>query len=178
MSTTYYPHNVELYSEAPEVEISWNSTPSRDVNSLLEQKWSTVKSLKHIANPATGNIRERTYSLICTDFQIENLPDVISGLELKIVAQRNGRIADEIIQLTYQGQEIGKNNFDYITDSEGHLKITNETLYGGPTDLWEADITPEMLADPSFGVVLKFQSHPYYPHNVGMIVDSVSLTVY
>ena len=174
----YYPHTVELQSEFPEIEIFWKSTPSRDVNSLLEQRWTTVRSLKHIANPATGNIRERTAALICTNFQMENLPDVITGLELKIIAQRNGRIADEIIQLTYQGQPIGKNNFVYLTDSEGHIKITNETLYGGPEDLWETNLTPEMLMDPSFGVILKFQSHPYYPHSVGMILDSVSLTVY
>lgn len=178
MSFIYYPRSVEIETQDPENEISWNTTPSRDVNSLLEKRWSTVKSLKHIANPATGNIRERTTSLICTNFQIDNLPESISGLELKLVAQRNGRIADEIIQLTYQGQAIGKNNFVYLTDSEGHLKITNETFYGGPSDLWEAEITEDMLRDPSFGVILKFQSHPYYPHNVGMILDSVSLTVY
>lgn len=178
MTYIFYPHHVELESEDPEREISWNSTPSRDVNSLLEQKWSTVRSLKHIANPASGNIRERTYSLICTDFQMDFLPDNITGLELKINAQRNGRIADEIIQLTYQGQAIGINNFVYLTDSEGHLKITNETFYGGPNDLWGAELTTEMLQDPTFGVILKFQSHPYYPHSVGMILDSVSLTVY
>lgn len=178
MAYTYFPHNVEIISEIPEHEISWRTTPSRDVNSLLEQKWTTVRSLKHIANPASGNIRERTRSLVCTDFQITDLPDIISGLELKITAQRNGRIVDEIIQLTYESQSIGKNNFIYVTDSEGHLKITNETVYGGPQDLWEVDLTPEMLRDPSFGVILKFQSHPYYPHSVGMILDSVSITVY
>ena len=178
MTYTYYPHSVEIISEIPEHEIDWKSTPSRDVNTLLEKKWSTVRSLKHIANPASGDIRERTRSLVCTDFQISDLPETISGLELKITGQRNGRIVDEIIQLTYQNQAIGKNNFLYVTDSEGHLRITNETFYGGSTDLWEADLTPEILRDPSFGVILKFQSHPYYPHSVGMILDSVSITVY
>lgn len=178
MTYIYKPHHVDIVSEAPDQEITWRSSPSRNVDDLLQQKWTTVRSLKHIANPASGNIRERTRSLICTQFQITDLPNEISGLQLDIVAQRNGRIVDELVQLTFQNQAIGKNNFVYHTDSEGHLKITNETSYGGPTDLWEVDITHELLRDPSFGIILKFQSHPYYPHSVGMILDSVSLTVY
>lgn len=176
MSYTYIPNRVDKFSEYPEDQVDWITIPTSGL--LVNNRWRTVRSLKHISNPATGDIRDQTYSLICTNFNITELPDIISGLELRIVAQRNGRIADELIHLTYQDQKIGKNNFNYITDSEGHLKITNESVYGGPTDLWDADITHEMLIDPSFGVILKFQSHPYYPHNVGMTLDSVSLTVY
>ena len=176
MTYSYRPTSVEIISN--ENEISWKTTPSRNVNFLLESRWSTVRSLKHIANSASGNIRERTQALICTNFQIDKLPDIITGLEVKITAQRNGRIADEIIQLTYQGNPIGANNFIYLADSEGHIKITNETIYGNPTDLWGTELTPDILTDPSFGIILKFQSHPYFPHNVGISLDEVLLTVY
>jgi hypothetical protein len=178
MSQIFYPNAVETSSEFPDQEINWRKTPNTNSGYLLDGRWGTVKDLSHIANPATGDIRNKTWFLICTDFQIADLPEQISGIQLELRAQRNGRIVDEISQLTYQGNPLGNNNFVYLTDSEGHLKITNETIYGSPTDLWGADITPAMLVDPSFGVILKFQSHPYYPHKCGMFLDAVSLTVY
>jgi hypothetical protein len=73
---------------------------------------------------------------------------------------------------------LGNNNFIYVTDEDGHLKITNDTTYGSPTDSWGTELTPEMLKDPSFGVILKFQAHPYYPHRSTIYLDAVSLTVY
>jgi hypothetical protein len=65
-----------------------------------------------------------------------------------------------------------------MTDEEGRLPLHNDTTYGGPTDTWGATLTPEILQDASFGVILKFQGHPYYPHSSSMFLDSVSLTVY
>lgn len=177
MSTLYFPHSIEQVSESPEYEIPWKSAPALNSPYLIKTRWRTVKELAHISNPATGDLRNNTYSLICTNFQITDLPPIISGIELTINAQRNGRIVDEIIQLTYQGQPIGKNNFVYLTDSDGHLRLVNETKYGGPADLWDTVLTPEMLQDPTFGVILKFQSHPYYPHSSGMLVESVQITV-
>lgn len=179
MAYTYRPHHVELFSEMPDEEITWRTTNSTDPNSLLQKRWSTVRSLKHIANPATGDLRDRTWALICTDLQVTNLPEVITGVQLNLNTNRNGRVFDEIIQLTYQGNLIGINNINYQVDSEGHLSpLQNESVYGGLENLWEADITEDMVRAPSFGVFLKFQSHPFYPHNCGMLVDSVSITFY
>lgn len=178
MSISFRPSNVEQVSEAPDQEIGWHQSPTTNLGYLLDSRWTTVSSLSHLANPACGDLRNKTWALKCTGFQMTALPDVITGLQLDINGQRNGRIVDEIIQLTYLGNPIGSNNFEYVTDSEGHLKITNETQYGGSTDLWGTELTPTMLQDPSFGVILKFQSHPYYPHRCGITVDSVWLTVY
>ncbi len=178
MPISFRPNSVEQFSEIPEYEIPWQAYHTSNAGFLLDSRWQTVKSLVHISNPATGDLRNQTYSLICTDFQMTDLPETISGIMLALQTQRNGRIVDKIIQLTYQGQAIGSNNFRYITDSEGHLTITNNTTYGNSTDLWETELTPEMLQDPTFGVILQFQSHPYYPHNCGIAVDSVLLTVY
>lgn len=176
--STYQPHSVIIDPQATSEELSWRSTPVANRNFLLEKRWSTVGSLYHIANSATGGLRNRTSSLICTDFRMSNLPGTITGLRLDIQTQRNGRAADEIIQLTYQGELIGNNNFNYYTDQEGHLTLTDQTVYGGTEDLWGAELTPEMLQDPSFGVVLKFQAHPYYPHSSAVYLDSVTLTVF
>ena len=178
MPNTYLPTNVVQSSQIPNDEIGWYSTPSTNIGFLAGSRWSTVRDLKHISNPATGDLRNKTWALTCTNFQMQSLPDTISGLQLNVSAQRNGRIVDEIIQLTYQGTAFGNNNFVYKTDNEGNLTILNDSVYGGPEDLWGFSLTPAILQDPSFGVILKFQSHPYYPHSSGMMLDSVSLTVY
>ena len=178
MSQIFYPNTVTPSSQFPDQEIAWRATPVTELGYLLGQRWGTVSELVHLSNPATGDMRNKTWFLTCINFQITGITDPINGIQLDISGQRNGRIVDEVIQLTYQGQPLGDNNFVYLTDSEGHLKITNHTTYGGPTDTWGATITADMLQDPSFGVILKFQSHPYYPHKCGMFLDAVSLTVY
>ena len=178
MPISFRPNSVVQSSEIPEYEIGWKSVPTAYDGFLMNSRWSTLRDLKHISNPATGDLRNKTWSLTCTDCRMIQLPNIITGLELNLNAQRNGRIVDEVIQLTYQGVPYGNNNFVYKTDSEGHLTILTETTYGSPTDLWGEPLTPAILQDPSFGIILKFQSHPYYPHSCGMTVDSVSLTVY
>jgi hypothetical protein len=175
MANIYYPTRIDQLGE--ESDIAWTSAPTLREPLLLGRIWRTVKSLKHIANPASGPIRNNTYKLICTGFRIPALAQ-INGIKLRVIAQRNGRITDETVQLTYQGSAIGRNNFSYETDEEGRLPISNDSTYGGPTDTWGAELTLEMLQDPSFGVILKFQSHPYYPHSSDMQIESVSLTVY
>ena len=169
MSNTYFPNTVNGLQPAEE-EITWNT--------FAGGRFRTAKELRHISNPACGDLRNRTQSLVFLNFSMTSLPDTISGIEVRVEAQRNGRIADDQIQLFYQGDVIGVNNFYYETDIDGHLPIYNDSTYGGPTDLWGATITPAMLRDPDFGVLLKFQSHPYYPHSSGMQINLVSLTVY
>ena len=178
MSYTYRPNSVNLFSDSPDQEVSWKTNSNFDTNFLLGFRWSTVRSLLHRSNPATGDLRDRTWQLHCTNFNMTDLPNTITGIQLDLMSQRNGRIVDETIQLVHQGEPIGNNNFMYILDSEGHFYLNNQTSYGGPTDLWGAELTKDMLEDPSFGVILKFQSHPYYPHSCGMFLDSVSITVY
>ena len=178
MPQTFIPKTVDQQSINPTQEIAWSSTPSTNITYLLESTWRTVSDLTHFANPATGDLRSRTQSLVCTNFNMVNLPELITGIQIHLSAQRGGRITDEVIQLTYQGEVIGQNKVNYITDSEGHLPITNDSIYGGATDLWGVEITPAMLLDPTFGVSLKFQSHPYYPHRCSMMLYAVTLTVY
>lgn len=169
MSYTYTPNTVNGLMPAEE-EILWRELPGA--------RYQTQQELRHISNPACGDLRNRTQSLAFLNFNITTLPITITGIEIRLEAQRNGRIADDQIQLIYRGDVIGENNFNYETTIDGHLILTNDTTYGGPEDLWGATITPEMLQDPEFGILLKFQSHPYYPHRSSMQINSVSLTVY
>ena len=158
-------------------EVSWVSYLNPGNNYLLQSRWKTERDLVHYANLATGDQRTKTVGLRCTGFNIPTY-DRINGIQLRVIAQRQGRIVDETVQLTYNGGTIGKNNFVYRTDSEGHLKLTNDTVYGSDSDLWEADLTPAVVSDLSFGVLLRFQSHPYYPHKQTMYLDSVFMEVF
>lgn len=164
---TYETLTIDQQGE--EGEISW----AKDRSNL----WVTTQPLSLIANPATGDIRTKTYSLIFTNFQIDP-PETIQGISAFVRTKRNGRIVDEIVQLSYQGQPIGDNKSSYITDPDGKFQINNDSTYGGESDLWGAELTPEILRDPSFGIILKFASHPYYPHKDQMILYGVSLTVF
>jgi len=177
MPQTFYPSIVEQTSSNPTQEIGWTSQFVPNQTFLLNSRWKTVDSLVHLSNPATGDFRNKTWALICTGFNIPLLTE-INGIELNLSAQRNGRITDEIIQLTYQGSVLGINNFSYVTDSEGHILLLNDTTYGGPLDQWGATLTPDILQDSTFGIILKFQSHPFYPHKCGMFLDSVSITLH
>lgn len=169
MSNTYTPLEI-LGLQFGLNEIGWKGVRPGG-------RWQTDGELFHRSNPASGDLVNRTQALI-VKFNITDVPDVISGVELRILTQRNGRATDEQIQLSYQDQPIGNNNFQYMTNEDGHLPLYNDTTYGGPTDLWGAELTPEILQDPSFGVILKFQGHPYYPHSSGLFIDAVSLTIY
>lgn len=178
MNYVYTPNTVNQVSDDPENEISWRFSPTTLIGCLRNAKWMTVKPLVHISNPACGDIGSQTVSLVCTNLNATELPDVITGISLRVSGQRNGRVVDKQIQLTYQGNTIGENKVDYETDSEGHIFLSNDTTYGGETDLWGVELTKEMIQDPSFGVILKFQNHPFYPHSCGMLLETVSITVY
>ena len=158
-------------------EIGWKGVSSVELGDIGGRRWQTDGLLFHRSNPACGDLVNKTQALLFK-FNITDAPTTIAGLVLRVIAQRNGRATDEQIQLSYQDQPIGNNNFQYMTDEEGHLPLHNDTTYGGPTDTWGASLTKEIIQDPSFGVILKFQGHPYYPHNSGMFLDSVTLTVY
>jgi hypothetical protein len=131
---------------------------------------STKKELLHIANPTTNNLKMKTYYLHLEDFNITGLPEVISGIEVEVNMTRGGRITDETVQLRYDGELIGRNSADY--------KLDNVKVYGAPDDLWELDtLTPEMLLDPSFGVTVRFQSHPSWPHREHPMINFIRLRV-
>ena len=176
MSQIYIPGSVATESTTP-VDIGWTSSPTSNLGYLMNSVWRTNSDLVHLSNPAAGDVRTQTETLVLTNFSIP-ITTIITGIQFDLKVQRFGRIVDQLIQLTYQGVPIGQNKTNYITDNLGNLPITNDSIYGGPTDLWGVDVTPDMLNDPSFGVLLKFQAHPYYPCKQSMNLYTSTLTVY
>ena len=151
--------------------------PNFDLNSGAPFIQS-VKPLLYIANDGHAPLRMKTWYLHLTDFRITDVPEVISGIELKTNIRRKGRIMDETISLRYNNDLLGENKINYNTDDMGHVPIYNATSYGNMTDLWNAELTPEIVTDVSFGVTLRFQSHLFYPHKETVLVESVELRVY
>ena len=98
------------------------------------------------------------------------MPDAITGIQVKLSMNRFGRITDDTIQLTRNDELIGEN--------QATLDTNPIKLYGSETSLWDTTLTPEYLQDPSFGVVLRFKSHPRWPHKSSAFIDAVEIRVY
>lgn len=127
-------------------------------------------TLHHIARSPDADLRNKTWFLSATGYNFHSLPDQINGIRLKLHSQRRGRVTDDTIQLTKDGKLIGQNRADLVIDT---LKI-----YGGPGDVWGTKLTPADLMDPTFGVVVRLQAHPQWPHNDGAFVGAVEMFIY
>ena len=131
---------------------------------------NTETDLCHIANPTVNDRRTKTYYLYLTNFALTNIPDTISGVELLVAMNRKGRITDETIQLRYDNEFIGRNMADY--------KLDQTKVFGSETDTWSAELTPEIISSPLFGVGIRFQSHLNWPHKDSPMINYVKLRVW
>lgn len=161
-----YPNTVIQYSEA-DVHIPWlNIEDNFDEINLVR----TERDLVHIANSMMNDYKTKTYYLICKEFDWKNLPEQIQGIELYVNVKRAGRITDDTIQLHLM-QPLGNNLADY--------KIADLKVYGSETELWGLEtITHEMLNDPEFGIVLRYQSHPTIPHKTAVYMNHIQMRVW
>ena len=169
MSTNWTsPSILEQYAE-DESHITWNSA---DVSLILSgTSISTSSPLLHIARQPRNDIKMKTYFLRASGFNFENLPDTISGIECKVLINRGGRITDETVQLCLNETLIG--------DNRANLEVHPEKVYGSSIDKWNVtNLDRSMVQDPTFGVVLRFQSHPAWPHKTTPKINSVELYIY
>jgi hypothetical protein len=158
------PTSITQYAEpgADSVHISWSSP--------LRFPIKTSQDLRHIARSPKLDETNQTWYLLFTNCNFTNIPDMITGISLRVSANRRGRITDETVQLFLGGNPVGKN---YAS-----MDLSPQKIYGGEGDLWDAGLTPADLQDPSFGVLLRFQSHPHWPHKDSAMLDSVELQIY
>lgn len=145
----------------------WSPLLNRDVN----EKIRTTGTLVHIARSPKHDILTKTYYVKCQGFNFVNLPDSPSGIELKLSTQRRGRITDETIQLCFDDQVISDNLANLIVDP---IKV-----YGSSTSLWSVkNLSMSTIQDSKFGVVIRLQSHPNYPHNDEAYINAVELRIH
>jgi hypothetical protein len=158
--------------------ITQHAEYEKNIEWRLSKPIQSSRDILYISNDGHAPLREKTWFIHFTDFRFQDLPETISGVELRTNIRRKGRILDETVMLRYDDMVIGENKIAYNLDEMNHIPVNNTTYYGNPTDLWTANLTKAMLEDPSFGVTLRLQSHLFYPHRETAIIDSVELRVY
>lgn len=163
------PTIVEQYSEtgAESIHIPWKTDEILAVTNPSSDTLGLNGVLTHIARSPKYDITNKTWFVRATGYNFVNLPNVISGIEFRLTTKRAGRITDDTIQLCSNGQLIGENRADLIVDP---IKI-----YGGSLDLWS---TSSITIDSTFGVVIRFQSHPHYPHKDSAYIQALELRIH
>jgi hypothetical protein len=160
-----YPTVVTQFCEA-DVHVPWINIDQdfTQINLVRSQR-----DLRHIANPLVNDIKMKTYFLVLKGFEFINLPDVITGIEAYIDIRRTGRITDETIQL-YRNGPLGGNL--------GTGKLDNLQTYGGANSLWGLESISPNILDEEFGLVLRYQSHPNWPHQTTPNMEHVQIRVW
>lgn len=168
------PTTISQFAEegAEAAHISWDSTNNfSGMKSDNEQTVGSMQALYHIARSPETDINSKTYYIRATGYNFSNLPEVVSGVEVRLKTRRGGRVTDDTVQLCLAESNIGENRADLVVNP---LKI-----YGGETDLWGIDgISLTDIQDSTFGVTLRFKSHPQYPHRDAVFIDSVQIRIH
>jgi hypothetical protein len=158
--TQYADPGAELH------HISWNDVDNYNGHMPIK----TSKDLLHIARSPKLDVTMKTYYLSLSGFNFVGLPEIILGIELKLTGKRRGRITDETVQILLNNEPIGKN--------QASLDLNPQKIYGGETDLWETAITPNDIQNNIFGILIRFQSHPHWPHKDTAFIDSVEVRIH
>ncbi len=167
------PTIINQHSEegAEQLHVQWLDTD--DFYAIKNKDGRSIKTsrdLMHIARDPKKDLTEKTYFLKITGFNFVNLPNALNGIELKLSMNRFGRITDDTIQLTLDGILIGENKTDSSLDP---IKV-----YGGADDMWNTNLSIASVNDSTFGVILRFKSHPQWPHKTSALIDSVELRIH
>jgi len=168
-----FPNTIIQYSEtgAEDRHVSWleidgfSAVKTPDPRSV-----KTSRDLVHIARDPRHDITEKTYYLKATNFNFYNMPENMTGIELKLSMNRFGRITDDEIYLTVNGETVGEN--------QASLNLDPIKIYGTPTDMWGTELTRAQIQNTSFGCIIRFQSHPNWPHKCSMLIDAVEIRVH
>jgi len=167
------PTNVTQYSEsgAEDYHVSWeNINQFESIKFLDGRRIKTSRDLVHIARDPRHDIKEKTYYLKLTGFNFYNIPNNPTGIELKLNMNRYGRITDDTIQLVLNDNLIGEN--------KATLDLTPVKVYGSGTDLWNTALTNLDLQNINFGIIIRFQSHPNWPHKCSPFIDAIELRIH
>jgi hypothetical protein len=176
MSTNWtLPTIIEQYDELGAEQglelsnIPWDNSSNLSQLQNIGSTLTTSGVLQHLARAPKVDLTTKTYYLRLTGFNFINLPTVLSGIQLRLTMNRKGRITDETVQLCLNDNLIG--------DNTGTVDLDPVKFYGNATDLWKTSLSIADITNPTFGLVLRFQAHPRYPHRDGAYINSVELQI-
>jgi hypothetical protein len=162
------PNSVRQFAEH-ENHVAWDNTDGMSaIKSQDARSLKTVDDLIFIANPTVNNIRNKTWYIVLTDFRFSENINEITGLQLRFNCQRHGRVTDDTIQLYWQENAIGENIANMDLDL---IKTYGISAYDWGLENFEK----EQVLSSEFGVLLRFQSHPFWPHRSAMFINSVDI---
>lgn len=168
------PTSIMQFAEsgAENIHVSWDTTSNfSGMKTDNEQTVGSMEALYHIARSPEVDINSKTYYIRATGYNFQNLPETLSGIELRLKTKRGGRVTDDTVQLCLNDNLVGDNKSDLIVNP---LKF-----YGGENDLWGIDnLTILDIQSSSFGITLRFKSHPQYPHRDAVFIDSAQIRIY
>jgi hypothetical protein len=166
------PNTIEQYAEsdAENIHVSWDASEFSNLRNLDGRSVKTVRDLLHIARDPRHDIVEKTYFLRVSNFNFVRLPDTLSGIEVRITANRYGRITDDTVQLCLGGTLIGEN--------QATLELSPIKTYGSSESRWSANLSMSDIQLSSFGVVVRFKSHPSWPHKCSVLIDAIEIRVH
>lgn len=162
------PTVVEQYVEdgAEAVHVAWKETELTG-NTVI----TTDGTLLHLARSPKVDYKNKTYYLKATGFNFTNVPENISGVELRLNTDRRGRVSDETIQLLVNNAPVGDNQATLVLDPIKH--------YGGENSIWGLDsLSKEEILNSGFGVLIRFKAHPDWPHRDEAKIRAVQLLIY
>jgi len=167
------PTSISQYAEpgAEDHHVSW--IDDNDFEGLKQVNDGSVKisrDLLHIAKQPNHDLVEKTYFLKLTGFNFNNLPDVVSGIEMRLTMKRYGRISDETVQLYLDNDAIG--------DNRASISLDPVNLYGSEDDNWNTNLSISDVQNPTFGLLVRFRSHPKWPHKSSALIDAVEIRIH
>jgi hypothetical protein len=167
--TTFWtlPTTITQYAEDP-LHIEWDT--NFDKVTTLFSGVSLSKPIQHISRQPKNDIKMKTWYIQATNFNFQNLPDTISGIAFRFNVNRGGRVFDDTVQLTHNGELIGENKCSRTVDPV--------QIYGSNTDLWTVTNIQDIIQDSSFGIVIRLRSHPDWPHKTTPILRGLELHIY
>ena len=168
-----FPNTVTQYAEsgAENIHVPWEEVDSFSaLKSFNLKNIKTTRDLVHIARDPRHDILEKTYYLKATNFSFINVPHSLSGIEMRLSMNRFGRITDDEIFLCLNNVTIGVNQADNI--------LTPNKIYGSDIDKWNTTLTSTDFQNTTFGVIVRFKSHPQWPHKCSALIDAIELRLH
>lgn len=162
LPTTFYQYAEE---GGESVHIQWNE---EQFNSQV--KIGTQGVLSHLARSPKTDLRNKTYYLKVQGFNFYSIPNSINGIEVVLTTDRRGRVTDETVQLVINDQIVGEN--------KANLDLDPIKTYGGIDDLWGLENLGQQDIDSNFGILMRFQSHPHFPHRDGMFIRGIEVRIH
>jgi hypothetical protein len=157
-------------SDAENIHVSWNASEFNNLRNLDGRSVKTMRDLLHVSRDPRHDIVEKTYFLRVSNFNFSSLPSTLSGIETRITANRYGRITDDTVQLCLNGLLIG--------DNQATLDLSPIKTYGSNESLWSTNLSMSDIQNSSFGVVIRFKSHPSWPHKCSALIDAIEIRVH